>query len=223
MTMHVDELAVSVGLVGRLIARDVPGLAGLTLRRLHSTGSSNVVFRLGDELLVRLPRQVGGAAAIDKEARYLPLMARCLPVAVPNIVAVGDPGFGYPERWSVVRWITGQCPRTPVPATAGSARFAHDLAAVIDELHQIEVPADAHADPALRWYRAGPIRAIESEIRQHLQACQEIPELKFSLGAANRFWDSAMRIPDVGSDDEPRWIHCDLLAENLLVVCLVIG
>ncbi len=54
---------------------------------------------------VRLPRQPGGTATIESEHRWLPYVAASLPVPVPEILAMGDPGFGYPERWSVVRWL----------------------------------------------------------------------------------------------------------------------
>jgi aminoglycoside phosphotransferase (APT) family kinase protein len=73
-------------------------------------GSSNALFRLGDELLVRLPRPPGGSATIEKDARWLPQLRPLLPVSAPEIVAVGEPDLGCPERWSIVRWITSQVP-----------------------------------------------------------------------------------------------------------------
>jgi len=108
VTLHEDDLDLGLDLVRALVDATLPDLAALPLRPLEARGSSNALFRLGDDLLVRLPRQPGGSATIEKEARWLPQLARHLPVAVPEIVAVGPPQLGYPERWSVVRWITSE-------------------------------------------------------------------------------------------------------------------
>ena len=109
-TFHDDELRIDVRLVRALVDGAFPEFASLPLSPHGSSGSSNALFRLGEELLVRLPRQPGGSAAIEKEARWLPQVGPLLPVSVPEIVAVGERGLGYPERWSVVRWIDGDVP-----------------------------------------------------------------------------------------------------------------
>ena len=63
MTLHEDELEIDLPLVRALVDRARPDLAGRLLRPLDTSGSSNALFRLGDDLLVRLPRQPGGALA----------------------------------------------------------------------------------------------------------------------------------------------------------------
>ena len=113
--LHDDELPVTLELVGLLIESQFPDYAGLPPTPLHASGSSNRLFRLGDELLVRLPRQPGGSASIDKERRWNPLMARHLPVAIPEIIAAGQPAHGYPEQWSIVRWLEGKLPTAHTP------------------------------------------------------------------------------------------------------------
>jgi len=105
--MHDDELMIDEDLVRSLLRRDLAAYAELPLRPLDSTGSTNRLFRLGEEHLVRLPRQPRGSATIAQEARWLPAFATNLEVATPEVEAVGEPGFGYPERWSVVRWLDG--------------------------------------------------------------------------------------------------------------------
>jgi aminoglycoside phosphotransferase (APT) family kinase protein len=78
--LHDDEIPVGTGLVRALVDRAMPHCAGLPVRRLDSGGSSNMLFRLGEHLLVRLPRQPGGSAVILKEARWLPVLGPLLPV-----------------------------------------------------------------------------------------------------------------------------------------------
>ena len=218
--LHDDELAIDVDLVRRLVDRDLPQYAELPLRRLGASGSSNALFRLGEDLLVRLPRQPGGGGSITLERRWTPLMAANLPVEVPEILAVGEPGFGYPERWSVVRWIEGRHPSVVGPdavADPDRDQFARDLADVLVALRSIEVPERARDDPELRNYRGRPLITRDADTRRDIEACRQIADLDLDLDAALRFWDRAMRMPGIAEEVPPRWYHCDLLAENLLV------
>ncbi len=218
--LHRDEIPISEALVRALVDRAFPELATLPLRRLESTGSSNALFRLGQELLVRMPRQPGGTATIEKEARWLPQVGRALPVAVPEIVAVGEPALGYPERWSVVRWLDGTVPRAADPEDAPDpARrdLAEDLAAVVGALNDLDVPHAALRDPALRWYRGDPLAAMDRSTRRGIEDCRAIPDLDLDLDAVLRVWATSMRLPGIEQTVEPRWYHGDLCAENFLV------
>ena len=214
MTLHEDEIAIDLTLVRALVDRELPDLAGRALRPLEASGSDNALFRLGADLLVRLPRQPGGSRTIEKEVRWLPHVAPALPVAAPEVVAVGEPGLGYPERWSVVRWIDGAHP--DVPPLSGTTELARELAGAVGALRELAVPEPALADPALRWYRAEPLARLDRSTREGLAACRELPGLDLDLAACERAWDEAMALPgeEVGA---PHWLHGDLLAENLLV------
>ncbi|HEY9292454.1 MAG TPA: aminoglycoside phosphotransferase family protein [Microlunatus sp.] len=218
--LHEDELAIDVELVRRLVDRDLPQYADLPLTRLGASGSSNALFRLGEDLLVRLPRQPGGSGSIGLERRWSPLMAAALPVEVPQILAVGEPGFGFPERWSVVRWIEGRHPQVVGPrAEADPARtqFAQDFADVVVALRSAGLPDEALADPALRNYRGRALSSRAADTRRDIEACRRIPDLDLDLDAVLRCWEAAMRRPGIADEAPPRWYHSDLLAENLLV------
>ncbi|QNN51694.1 aminoglycoside phosphotransferase family protein [Nocardioides mesophilus] len=217
--MHDDEIPVDVALVRRLVARALPAYADLDVRALEASGSSNALFRLGPDLLVRLPRQPGGSAIIAKESRWLPVIAAGLSVAVPGVLTVCEPDLGYPERWSVTRWIDGQLPSvitedgSPEPARHALAR---DLAAVVTQMREIAVPEEAVRDDALSWYRGGPLPDLDADFREAVEASRRLPCLDLDTDAALRLWDTALaaardRVPVSG------WYHGDLLAENLLV------
>ncbi len=98
--LHSDEIPINAELVRALVRRAMPDHAEAPVRRSPSSGSTNALFRLGDDLLVRLPRQPGGSATIAKEGTWLPLLGPQLPVSVPDIVAMFEPDDDYPERWS---------------------------------------------------------------------------------------------------------------------------
>jgi aminoglycoside phosphotransferase (APT) family kinase protein len=198
----------------------MPDYADAPVRRLVSSGSTNALFRLGDELIVRLPRQPGGSAAILKEATWLPVLGPRLPVPVPEVVAVFEPGRGYPERWSVVRWIDGDHPAVIDAGTSVDSRredLAEDLAAVVEALQGAEVPAEAVNDPGLRWYRGEPLATMDQVTRENIERCRSLEGFDLDLGAAGRIWDQAMKLPGAADRAAPRWYHGDLAAENLLV------
>ena len=139
---------------------------------------------------------------------------------MPEVVAIGEPDLGYPERWSVVRWLEGDVPTVADPAShAASMRLglARDLAAVVTALRDIEVPHSARADPQLRWCRGAPLGSMDDTTRQGVEACRDISGLDLDLDAALRIWEKTMALPETGPGSTPRWYHGDLLAENLLV------
>lgn len=221
MALHVDEFEIDLRLVRALVDRARPDLATRPLRPLDASGSSNALFRLGDDLLVRLPRQPGGSLSIVKEARWLPYVAAALQVPVPQVVAVGEPGFGYPERWSIVSWLDGQTPEVPVASGVARDRsadgLARDLARVVGALRALPVPADALADPALRSYRAEPLAALDAITRKNLAGCHGLAGLDLDVDACLRVWEAALALPDPSGPRAPCWLHGDLLTENLLV------
>ncbi len=218
--LHDDEIPIDTALVRGLVNRAMPGYAHLPVRRLDASGSTNALFRLGDDLLVRLPRQPGGSATIAKEASWLPVLKPWLPVCVPEVVAVGEPDADYPERWSVVRWIDGEHPEVVTPETPTDPRrevLAADLAEVVRALRLTEVPAEAVSDPDLRWYRGEPLATMDTVTRRNIERCRALADFELDLDAAARLWEEAMTLPGTTDRPAPRWYHGDLAAENLLV------
>jgi aminoglycoside phosphotransferase (APT) family kinase protein len=216
VALHEDEIEIDLTLVRALVDRALPDLAGRPLRALHASGSSNALFRLGDDLLVRLPRQPGGAATITKEARWLPHVAPALPVRVPCVVAVGEPDLAYPERWSVVRWLDGQTPTVPAGPDE-AAGLARDLAEVVGSLAGLTVPVDALEDPALRSYRGEPLAAMDAATRAYLAECRKLHGLDLDIDGCLHILEATMALAGADRAVSPRWLHGDLLAENLLV------
>ena len=219
-SLHSDEIPIDAELVRGLVGRAMPAYADAPVRRLASSGSTNALFRLGDELLVRLPRQPGGSATISKEATWLPVLGPLLPVSVPDVVAVFEPDRDYPERWSVVRWIEGAHPEVVDPDTSVDPRredLAKDLATVLDALRQAEVPTAAVNDPHLRSYRGEPLATMDQATRENIERCRSLEDFDFDLDAAEQIWAEAMKLPGAADRTTPRWYHGDLAAENLLV------
>jgi aminoglycoside phosphotransferase (APT) family kinase protein len=197
------EVRIDVGLARRLLAAQHPDLAELPLRDL-AHGWDNVSFRLGDHLVLRLPRRQVAAALVEHEQRWLPRLAPILPLPVPAPVRIGRPADGYPWSWSVCPWLPGRSAAVDPPSDPHDAavRLGRFLAA----LHQ-SAPADAPANPV----RGGPLASRTSVVAERLD------RLGGALDAvvAARRWGAALAVP-VWSGP-PVWLHGDLHPANVLV------
>src|SRR5689334_7204273 len=106
--MHADELDIDSSLVRRLISGQFPLWAELPIAPVPSAGTDNALFRLGDTMSVRLPRIHWAVEQVEKEQRWLPRLAPHLPLTIPQPLAMGMPGEGYPWRWSDYEWLMGE-------------------------------------------------------------------------------------------------------------------
>ena len=94
-----------------LLRSQFPQWADLPLERVTSSGTDNTIYRLGPELVVRLPLIDWAVNQVELEHTWLPRLAPLVaPVQLHEPVAMGEPGEGYPWRWSVYRWIEGENP-----------------------------------------------------------------------------------------------------------------
>jgi aminoglycoside phosphotransferase (APT) family kinase protein len=195
--MHADEVDVDVGLVQRLLAAQMPAIARRRLTVVEPWGTDNAIWRLGDDLVVRLPRVRRAEPQVALEATLLPRLAAHLAVAVPEPVSVGDPGSGYPYRWAVHRWIEGQ---PADPATIGDpVVFAVDLARVVRQLR--DLPTTGAPLPS---NRARPLHEYDEATRGCIDRCREL----IDVDAALAVWEEALAAP--AHDGEPEWVHGDL-------------
>jgi aminoglycoside phosphotransferase (APT) family kinase protein len=202
--MHADELDTDEALVRRLLAAQFPQWAHLPIDALPAGGTDNAIYRLGEELSVRLPRRRGWAAgSLDKEFEWLPRLAPLLPLRVPTPVARGLPGEGYPHEWSVFDWLAGD---DGASAPLDLPRAAVDLAELLAALRRL----DPAGGPAAEG-RGGSLRPRDEPTRAGIAALGAA----IDAGAVTAAWEAALAAPEWGG--APVWIHGDLDARNLLV------
>ena len=198
-----------VELVARLVAAQHPRWADLDVRPVPVQGNDNRTFRLGDELLVRLPSAAGYASQVAKEQRFLPVLADALPLPVPVPVAAGVPGEGYPFPWSVLRWLPGETVLAAPPTDRRA--LAADLAAFLAALQSVPTtgapPAGEHS-----WYRGAHPSCYDADVQRCLPAIERVPGL--DLRRLRRLWDDALATSWHGP---PVWFHGDVAAGNLMV------
>jgi aminoglycoside phosphotransferase (APT) family kinase protein len=196
------EIVVDAELVRGLLAAQHPDLADLPLTEAAS-GWDNVMFRLGDDLAVRLPRRQVGARLIQTEQRWLPQLAARLPLATPTPLRIGAPDDRYPWPWSITPWLEGDTADLVLP-DAGQGVV---LGGFFRTLH-IPAPADAPRNP----YRGVPL-AVREESFNALLA-----DLAGKTGLITSdmldLWRAALCTP---MDGETTWLHGDPHPRNVLV------
>ncbi|MEV0325351.1 aminoglycoside phosphotransferase family protein [Micromonospora echinospora] len=207
--MHDDEIRASVGQVRRLVADQCPQWAGLPVVPLPDEveGTDHVLFRLGEELAARMPKIAGAVDQADSDARWLPLLASRLPLRIPVPLHVGEPGSGYPWRWTVVPWIAGS---TPPRLGCDDVRLARDLAAFVHALHRVDAAGGPAKPPGSRGSALGH---VDDAVRRVLPRLAEHDD-GFDVTAAEAAWDACLAAPDWNGN--PVWIHGDLQPGNLI-------
>lgn len=206
--MHANEVHTDAALVRALLAAQFPQWAQLPIAAVPSSGTDNALYRLGNDMVVRLPRIHWSVGQVEKEQQWLPQLAPHLPLAIPEPLAMGAPAEGYPWHWSIYRWRDGE--------TAANAQLhdmqqaATELAHFLRALQRIDVaggpPPGAHNSN-----RGEPLVARDTGTRQAIAALQGI----VNTAAATAAWEAALHAPQW--DRAPVWIHGDLAATNILV------
>jgi len=205
--VRLDRNAIDEALLRDLLTEQFPQWASLPIRRAEPDGWDNRTFRIGDRLKARLPTGAWYALQVEKEHRWLPWLARQLPLAVPTPLARGRPGHGYPWSWSVYGWIKGE------PATtariASRRAFARSLAGFLRALRA----ADATNGPAPgrhNFFRGAPVAVYDAETASALAVLED----RVDTGAAAAVWRTAIASEPPG---RPCWFHGDVASANLLV------
>jgi aminoglycoside phosphotransferase (APT) family kinase protein len=211
--LHRDEVAIDETLVRRLLSTQHPHFANMPMEPVRPQGTDNIVYRLGADLSVRLPRKQSAVPSLLVEREWLPRLAPSLPLAVPVPVAAGEPDELYPFPWAVCTWLPG----TQLGFTEVGPGGARALAEFVAALHA----CDATRGPRVAaGQRGGPVAAYDRTARTALRAVLELqvagriePDLvDGNLGEA--VWAAAVAAP--AWDGPGVWTHRDLHGGNLL-------
>jgi len=202
MKMHADEVHTDATLVRRLVAAQFPEWAELPVEPVRFFGTDNAIYRLGDELSVRLPRREKNVGQLEKELRWLPELAPRLPLEIPEPVATGEPREGFPYPWAVYRWLEGESASDAPPAEP-----ERELAALLASLRRID-PGGGPGPGEHNFFRGEPLAPRDEVTRAAIA----------TLGLQRELtppWETALAAP--AWEQPPSWIHGDLDARNLLV------
>jgi aminoglycoside phosphotransferase (APT) family kinase protein len=197
------EIQITADLVRDLLREQHPDLAGLAIREVAG-GWGNQMWRLGDELAVRMQRMDPTPRLQLKERRWLPVLAPRLPLPVPTPVRFGEPCERFPKHWTVVTWVPGE----PLDHAAISRGF-HAADALAGFLRALHVAAPAEAPIATD--RGAHPRNCTDGFERFLRAVAPA-DIADDVRAV---WDDA-----VAADawrGPPVWVHGDLHPANVVV------
>ena len=166
-------------------------------------GWDNAMFRLGEDLLIRLPRRQRAASLIENEQNWLPGLAQRLPIAVSAPLRVGHPGRGYPCKWSVLPWLPGRTADQAEPDANQPTRLAQFLRA----LH-LQAPDAAPANDVRGVPLSNRAAVVEARMRRLASTTN------FISNDIRQAWELALAAP---LEDDAKWLHGDLHPRNVLV------
>ncbi|PSL45670.1 aminoglycoside phosphotransferase (APT) family kinase protein [Chitinophaga niastensis] len=196
------EIRINEALVYALLKEQHPDLIHLPLH-FEQAGWDNVIFRLGEQMLVRLPRRKAATMLIEHEQTWLPLLMEGLPLAIPAPYRIGKPNSAYPWRWSILPWLPG----VPADEEAPDADQAKIFAAFLKALHK-HPPSDAPLNPA----RSVPLHQRALVVEERIQRLKVKTDL--ITKKIEDTWSIGLSAP---LDVQKKWIHGDLHAQNVLV------
>lgn len=214
--LHHGEIAVDPGLA-RALLRQFPAWAELPLQAVLSSGTDNVIYRLGDKLCARFPRYAAAAQQPLTDAEFLPRLAPHLPLAIPESLALGQPDEHYPFHWTVCRWIEGENARSSPPNDMEEA--AATLADFVTALQNID-PAGGPPAGARNFERGLPLSVRDKRVRRCISQAEDL----LDVPTVTALWERALAAPI--RSGPPVWLHGDIHGSNIITrhgrICAII-
>ncbi|MDI1463889.1 aminoglycoside phosphotransferase family protein [Catellatospora sp. KI3] len=199
--MHENEIVADADQVRRLVENQFPQWAGLPVVAQPIGGTDHALFRIGSDLVARMPRIDWATDQADSDSRWLPVLAPHLPLPL----GVGEPGEGFPYRWSVVPWLPGD---NPADGNFDADAAALDLAEFVLAMGRV----DTTGGPVKTGQARGTALAGRDELTR--RAIAELGD-RVDAPAVTRSWEQSLEAD--AWTDPPVWLHGDLQAGNLLV------
>ena len=208
MRMHTGQLTVSEPVVRGLVGEQFPQWRELPVTEIASPGTVNAIFRIGDGLAARFPLKDGEPDGIrrrlEAEAEAARELAGSTRFPVPEPVAIGEPGAGYPLPWSVQTWLPGVTATDDDPGA--SVAFARDLAEFIGVVRTLDTRGRTFGGSG----RGGDLRSHDA----WMATCFERSEHLLDVPRLRRLWAELRELPRT---DAERMTHGDLIPGNVLV------
>ncbi|MBX3710165.1 MAG: aminoglycoside phosphotransferase family protein [Gammaproteobacteria bacterium] len=205
--MHENEFEINEDIVRTLLKSQCPQWADLSISPIKSTGTDNALFRLGADLIMRLPRiewEPGSISkSINKEYEWLPKIANFLKMPISEPIFKGNSDQSYPWPWLISTWNEGHNPN--FEKDNEYEHLAKDLALFLNDFHKISLPNG----PLSR--RGVPLKKVDEETKK---AIGEL-EGEIDIADVTLLWEQLSNIPYWNK--EPVWIHGDFLPGNILI------
>jgi aminoglycoside phosphotransferase (APT) family kinase protein len=201
------QIDINTELVRQLVATQFPQWSKLEIRTVEFSGWDNRTFHLGESMLVRLPSAEGYIQQAEKEQRWLPILAKKLPLTIPTLLAKGNPDNIFPWKWGIYRWIEGETAN--VNLITNLPEFANSLAQFLRSLQQINTSGAPSAGQH-SFFRGASLLLYDKETRVAIDKLKE----EIDTHLAIRIWEDALTSK---WESSPVWFHGDVASDNLIV------
>jgi len=207
--VHPNQLTIPHETVRKLVDAQFPQWRDLPIRQFASQGTVNALFRIGERLAARFPLEPGDVGStrrwLESEAEATRELLGRTRFRTPEVVALGEPGEGYPLPWSVQTWLPGTAASVEDPG--GSVAFAHDLAEFIGGVRAIDTRGRAFNGKG----RGGDLRSHDA----WMATCFEYSEGLMDVPRLRRMWGVLRELPRSAAGDV--MTHGDPIPGNVLV------
>lgn len=198
--MQINQL-----LATKLIFEQFPKWSNLAIKPVPIGGHDNRTFRLGDEMLIRMPSAEEYKEKVVKEHKWLPVLAPHLSLSIPSPIALGKPSAHYPWNWSIYRWIEGNSANEIAIEDIDLEQVALGIADFLKQLHEIET-RDAPVPGSHNFFRGDSPLVYDAETRAAIA--------KLGDNEAIAVWEKAI---SSNWQQDPVWIHGDLASGNIIL------
>lgn len=209
MNAMTPQINITPDLAGKLIAEQFPEYAHLEITSVAKQGHDNRTFRLGNNMLIRMPTAAPYALKIPKEQELLPLLAPYLTLAIPAPLNMGHQSADYPFPFSIYEWLEGASANTLQVDDKNLEAIALQLAQFLNELQSIESVAGP-APGQHNWWRGDHVSVYDDGARQQIHALASVIDHKKAIA----LWEQACATK---WHKDPVWIHGDLASGNIIL------
>lgn len=196
-------------IIQKLISSQFPELSQLSIREIDRQGHDNRTYRLGDEMLIRLPTMDCYFLAVEKEQKYLPLIKRYITADIPVPLKMGSPSELYPYQFSIYKWLEGKPLNTIDFDDELAINLAYELSQFLNELRSINnIPGPLPGQH--NWWRGDHVSVYDEGFREQIKKLSGILDQNQLL----TLWERACKTKWT---QPPVWIHGDFAADNILI------
>jgi len=207
--MNDKSIMPTLDLARKLIAEQFPEYASLPIVDVEKQGHDNRTYRLGDDMLIRMPTAEDYALKVPKEQELLPGLAKRLSISIPAPIKMGKPSADYTYPFSIYKWLSGKSINLLTLTAQDKERLAFDLAKFLKELQAIN-DVEGPEPGQHNWYRGDHVSVYNKGAREQIAALAEIIDASQLLA----LWEQACA---TRWDKQPVWIHGDFAIGNILV------
>ncbi len=199
-------IKIDVHLVSKLINSQFPEWSNLNIKPVEKSGNDNRTFHLGNCMSVRLPSDEAYVPQVEKEQKWLPILAKQLSTPISEPLAKGLPSEDYPYPWSVNKWLDGET--LTLENIEDLNQFANELGGFLVNLQSIDA-TDGPLAGEHNFYRGGDIVIYDEACRDAINNTNT-----FNKHLLKEIWELALASKWANA---PVWVHGDLAPGNLLI------